>query len=321
MEYRKIIKFGNSSHVVSLPNSWLKRNNLNKGDTIFFEENGNDELVFYSKPSEKKEIIKEVTINATNKSINHLNRELITLYINNYNLIKINDKNIAKRSKEIRNIIHGLVGLEIIEQTNNTLIAKDFLNVVEIPLQNAIRRTDTIIRSMLKNSKDCFKKNNCISIDNNDVDVNRLYFVVGRITKNVIENPQAIKDLKSTYKELLNIWLLMNNLEDFADECKRVSRRFTELRKNNIKKETIQKLKDVYDEIESTYIISMTAFYNKDPQLAFDLLEGRKDFIKDINDLLENDTNYLTVRIIEKFKNMVSGIKRITRIALDNSMD
>jgi antitoxin component of MazEF toxin-antitoxin module len=34
MEPRKIIKFGNSSYVVTLPYTWIKQNNLEKGYSI-----------------------------------------------------------------------------------------------------------------------------------------------------------------------------------------------------------------------------------------------------------------------------------------------
>ncbi|MDO8656313.1 MAG: AbrB/MazE/SpoVT family DNA-binding domain-containing protein, partial [Nanoarchaeota archaeon] len=39
MEYRKLISFGKSSFVVSLPKSWVIQNKLKKGDLIYMEEN------------------------------------------------------------------------------------------------------------------------------------------------------------------------------------------------------------------------------------------------------------------------------------------
>ena len=57
MEYRKLIKFGNSSHVISIPNNWLKKNNLNKGDTVYLDENGGKELVLT--PEKKENVIED----------------------------------------------------------------------------------------------------------------------------------------------------------------------------------------------------------------------------------------------------------------------
>ena len=54
MEYRKLISFGKSSFVVSLPKSWIKQNKLKKGDLIHFEDEGNN-LVIKKKEEESKD--------------------------------------------------------------------------------------------------------------------------------------------------------------------------------------------------------------------------------------------------------------------------
>ena len=38
MDFRRIIAFGKSSHVVSLPKSWLNENKLKKGDLVYLEQ-------------------------------------------------------------------------------------------------------------------------------------------------------------------------------------------------------------------------------------------------------------------------------------------
>ena len=40
MEPRKIIQFGNSSYVITLPQDWMKENNLDKGDKLNVTESG-----------------------------------------------------------------------------------------------------------------------------------------------------------------------------------------------------------------------------------------------------------------------------------------
>ena len=88
MEYRKLIKFGNSSHIVSLPNYWLKKNNLKKGALIYFEENGNGELVL--NPELKKHHIKSECVIEDNGDLKDLHRRLVSNYIAGYDIIKIN---------------------------------------------------------------------------------------------------------------------------------------------------------------------------------------------------------------------------------------
>lgn len=45
MDPRKIIKFGNSSYVVTLPNEWVKKHKLDKGSQVFLSERGDSLMV------------------------------------------------------------------------------------------------------------------------------------------------------------------------------------------------------------------------------------------------------------------------------------
>ena len=131
-DYRKLIRFGKSSHVVSLPTEWINRNKLNKGDKIFFEETPDNKLVFFPESNINKDTIKEINIDINNKSLEYGYNKIIAAYINGYNLFKIIDKNIDKRAKELRILIHSLAGLEVIEQSSDKMIIKDFLNIRDV---------------------------------------------------------------------------------------------------------------------------------------------------------------------------------------------
>ena len=69
MDYRKLIKFGESSHVISLPASWIRKNNLKKGDHIYFEENGNNELVITAEIKKFEPEQQEITIDIDGKDL------------------------------------------------------------------------------------------------------------------------------------------------------------------------------------------------------------------------------------------------------------
>ena len=74
MDYRKLIKFGSSSYVVSLPGSWLKKNKLSKGDIIHLEEDGDSRLILHS-TIEKKSDEKEILIETGNKRLLKLKKQ------------------------------------------------------------------------------------------------------------------------------------------------------------------------------------------------------------------------------------------------------
>src|SRR3989344_1490978 len=101
MEKRKLIKFGSSSHVLSIPNYWLKKHKLKKGDLLYFEENKNGELILFPELV-GEESLKKITIKAENKSLERLGREVLSAYINNFNVIIIIGSNLNAIMKDIR---------------------------------------------------------------------------------------------------------------------------------------------------------------------------------------------------------------------------
>ena len=64
MHIRRLVKAGHASHTVSLPKSWLKKNNLSRGDTIYITEKSDKELAVSPKVEEakleKKEMLKRM---------------------------------------------------------------------------------------------------------------------------------------------------------------------------------------------------------------------------------------------------------------------
>jgi len=134
MEPRKIIKFGNSSFVLTLPTEWLNKNNLKKGDSLDVSET-NSNLVL-SIPSKIEEKTAEISIN--NKPLKLFNKELVSYYLKNFKYIKINGKDIINRLDQIKVFQEKLSSVELIEIDSNHVILKDLTSPNEINLENII---------------------------------------------------------------------------------------------------------------------------------------------------------------------------------------
>src|SRR3989338_10259154 len=135
METRRLIQFGKSSLIISLPKAWIDRNKLKKGDLIYLDEK-TDTLNIQPKVTEDTRCSREITIEVQNKDSRMLLNEITAAYINNYNMIIIRGERVASLAKEIRDIIHNLIALEIMEQTGTRIIARDFLNMKETSIEN-----------------------------------------------------------------------------------------------------------------------------------------------------------------------------------------
>ena len=311
MEHRKLIKFGYSSHIISLPNTWLKKNGLSKGDTLYLEENGNNELILSSQKKEKTIEEKQITIETDSKQKKEVSREIISAYINNYKTIKLVGKNIEKKSKEIREILKSLSGIEVLEQTKDNIIAKDFINMENISLMHLIRRMDILTRNMLNDAKDSLQKEVYQSLMQRDEDINRLVFLAYRVAKFSIENPDKVINDKTQTIDFAILWQIADHLERFADETKRSSRFLMKLGKTIPEKKEIE---SIFKEIDNCYITTMKSFYAKDNKLALNIADMTKKLIEKC-DKLSNKTKEKNIVILaERLKTMMDHLRTIARL-------
>lgn len=309
METRKLISFGSSSYVISLPKNWISTNRLEKGDSLYVEERQN-ELVITSGDSDREKKVKEKQIDCGNKKFEIIKCELIAAYLNNYNLIEIrqiNENNLIR----IKEILQNLAGLEILEQTSDKIIAKDLINIKEVSIKALMRRIDIIIRSMIDDtiSKN---KNNVQSLYDRDGDVNRLVFLVRRMVTAALEDQKISRMFDTEPKDVLLDAEIALRLEKIGDNLKRIAKCLSNLKLNE---KSTDNVSTVFEEIKASYLSVMKAYYNRDAHLACEMETKKPALYVKCDDLLHNgDTaNKQFVILIEKLKNANANISDIAK--------
>ncbi len=309
-EPRRLIKFGPASYVVSLPRSWVDENGLSKGDLIYFTKTSNNEFLITHQQKETKKEPKIIAISIDKKGIKDLKRELLSGYIAGFDVIKLQGKNEIKFSNELRDIIRDLTTLDIIEQTKNSIVAKDFLNLEKISLEELIRRMDLIIRSMIEDNKFHNNKIKLNKVYAMDTELNRITFMLFRFIKKALNDGNLANTFGLTPDDLLGLWQMASNLEKIGDEVKRVSRF---LKIASLNHEEFEKLMEIYSLIEQEYLSTMKAYYNKNRLLALNI-SAKKDMIIEIcNKFAENSKTAMVSGLIEKFKGMETYLVHLAR--------
>ncbi|MBI2129883.1 AbrB/MazE/SpoVT family DNA-binding domain-containing protein [Candidatus Woesearchaeota archaeon] len=311
MEFRKLIGFGKNSYIISLPKAWVQKNKLKKGDPIYIEERDGDISLY---PGIKEESdAKEITIDVDGKSIKEIKRELVPAYINNFTTIMLTGKELKKRAKQIRDLIHDLVALEIIEQTSEKIITKSFLNAKELSVKDLIRKMEIMTRAMISDSKSVISESSYENIRHRDDDVNRLYYLLLRILKYALNNPSLASNyFKMSSAAILDAWRIAYVLEEIADEAKRTARYLALVRLSNADKKS---LIDLLSLVEDTYLNTMKAYYTDDRELIYRMARRKAEIIKQCDELYEHMWNKKYVpTVIEKFKFMAAATHNIGRI-------
>jgi len=320
METRKIISFGTSSFVISVPKHWIRENKLKKGDVVHVEDR-KDELILTTSRDESKREEKSIYIDIDNKSLSRISTEITSAYLNNYDLVNISGKQLEENASKIKTILRNLSGMEIIKQTSNKITAKDLLNLKEISIRTIIRRMDNIVRSMVLDSIDCFKEDHYESIFDRDSDVNRLGFLAQRTIRAAMINQKLAKHFVMSNNELMFSRGIIDKIEKIGDQTKRIARRIKAA--DSLTEAEKTKLTALYKKIYVDYTNVMKAYYKKDMPLSYEIEVGTSEISRTCNDYRKKcgrskKTNdpIDTARIIEYFKNMRISVRNIARAVI-----
>ncbi|MFC1768488.1 PhoU domain-containing protein [Nanoarchaeota archaeon] len=316
MDSRKLMEFGKSSYIISLPKNWIRSNKLKKGDSLHLKESAGD--IILSLSNEEKELPqKKIIIDTKDKSIGWIKAEVVGSYLNCYDLIEIRFNGLETRLPQIKEIIRNLSGLEIMEQTSSKMAAKDILNPKEVDINSIIRRMDVILRSMIDDGISCFSETNRekmetleINIRQRDEDINRLYFLSHRVIKNALKNPSFGRALGMDPWQLYSSALIILRLEKIGDRQKRIATLCLNSKQSKKWKNDVSL---IYQDMRDKYLDVMKSYYTNNLAIAFEVETSNKNRINNCNELLKKSDSADSARIIENLSAMTTSIKYISR--------
>lgn len=316
MEYRKLISFGNSSYIISLPKAWVDKHKLVKGDLVYIDEK-QDELSVFPGNHEVKEEPKEITIDITSKTDDAIRREITAAYSNNYGTITVIGEQLQSKADDIREYLHELVALEIMQQTSQKIVAKCFLNAKELSFNDMIRRMDIIIRAMFEDlAKNDGKEIDFKEIQARDTDVNRLFYIAQRVVRTAMKDPHLAKSLNLSLHQLMSDDKNIVNLEHIADELKRIARI---LSTEDLKKAENAEFLQILSNTAKIYNNVMKAYYLRNLKLSEEVAEASKVLLIESESLLKKTVRPTLASLVEKLKSLQNHIRYIARnVILDN---
>lgn len=303
METRKIIKFGTSSHVITLPNAWLLKNNLKKGDEINLSV-GDNNLIFSLM---KNEEYKKAIINIDDKPLKLFNRELISYYLKNYKFIEIRGKTILDKIDQIKVFQEKLSSVEIVEINEDNITLKDLTSPTELNFNNIlneiIEMEKMLFTHVIKNYDDDkkFHKQNFITqIDSN---INKLTFLAYKAINyslDIISDPILIKSS-------IHNWRIISALEQIGDIIKRIARYL-----KNSDKILVSNFNQIFLQIQS-YFEFITLLINSDVNLDNNLklyMDKKQSLLREFEKLKDNLKDNLNLYFVinQLFKDILGQL-------------
>ncbi|MEX2726122.1 MAG: PhoU domain-containing protein, partial [Candidatus Sigynarchaeum springense] len=285
MEIRKIQKTGGSSFIVSLPKDWVTGNNLKEQSKVGLISRKDGTLLvvpYLEKGHRKKE--KEIKVdNIVNMDFFY--RLLVGAYIMGYNIIYITSKErISPDIKETaRKFIRDAIGLEIMEETHESLSIKDLLNPSETRFNDWIERLGNLVITQLEDIFQAIeKKDERLSreVITRDAEVNRIHWLILR-QHNILQRDLLLSEqVQEGEKQDANFTIITRIIESLGDHAVRIARNNLAL----IPKEIDRGILDIITNAGKTAIrifkTSIDAFFNDDIYHANQNLEAIKKFVE-----------------------------------------
>lgn len=216
MATRKIIKFGNSSYVVTVPLTWIEKNKLEKGSLLNLIEK--DKSLIFSLEEKKEK--KTATISLDNNPLKLFNKELLSYYLKNYQTITITGDDVLSKLEEIRILKDKVSSLEITEIEKNKVVLQDLTSPSELNLNKLIKEIIDMIALLFDELISDNIKEKAHLINQLDSNVNKLSFLAHKAINYNLEsweNPEIMKN--SNY-----YWRIISSLETIGDIIKRIAR-------------------------------------------------------------------------------------------------
>jgi len=316
MELRKIQRTRGGTFFVTLPKEWALKNGIKRGSVVYTSVTSNGRLIIDPRYDLK---IQPLTI--TIKPSPYLTREIIGKYLLGYDTIRISAKDrITIEQREIvKETVSRLIGLEIIEENHANIVIQCLLQPAALPPEKILRREYLISSSMFRDSMVAVLQGDmqlAKSVIARDNEVDRLYFLVVRILRTIIQNPRLSEKLEISPIDCLDYRLAASLIESVGDQASEISKNAIELEGAKLSQNIISLLQSLHESVYDAYQNAVTAFFSKSISLA----ESVRDKEEEVKKLCEAAESACTKLPSDTYQRVISIISLINRV-YDHSVD
>ena len=276
VENRKLQVTGGSTYIVSLPGRWVRENGMEKGSSVSISEEFN---ILKIRPENyvEKEVARTIEL-SERYSEGLLNRILISSYIAGFDSLKINTRSyISNEQRDIvRKFTRVAMGVELLEETANSITLQNVLDSESFPPVNALKRMIINVQAMINDTVIALEiKDNALleNIISRDDEVDRYHFYM---MKETLGNTGKKND------EMFNM-LHSRILERIADHTVNICN--TLQKGERMEKEQIDGLKGFLEFCSELFQKSAALYFNVNLFEVNDLV-SKKEMIKEKKEML-----------------------------------
>lgn len=277
---RRVQVIGKSTYVVSLPKGWARRAGLQQGVpvSISLEPDGSLRILPPTFQKAKKPVIKLSVRGDTSKD--SLVRELMARYLAGYKIIEISLPHNAVEYREIvRKIIaNKMIGVELLEENEHTIVLQVLVNVEELPVNVVIQRMGQIAGGMISDSMEGLFSGDIKllrDVVERDDFVDKLHLYLLRQLNASVRGFVGIKEIGlRSLEEAIEYAITGKSIERAADHAQKIATNAESLIEARISIKGLENELDLMTKLaKEVFTNSIRCFTSRDRARALSLLE------------------------------------------------
>jgi len=225
METRKLQVSGHSTYVLSLPKSWVQFNGIQRGDTVRMHLQS-DGTILVIPPGNRRGVLEHILYVPT--ASDSFFRDLVGLYLAGYHVVRLQLRPTVSASDRtsIKEKIRRLRGLEVTEETKDTMIIQDLFDPSLFSLPKALRRMQLLARAMLSDAIKAFLEGDtalAAEVQARDNDVEWLNWRIKKTYNQLHQDISFTQRMGVTATVGLNHLIMAGALERIADHATKMA--------------------------------------------------------------------------------------------------
>lgn len=269
MEIRRVQMTGGSSYVITLPKDWVESVNIKKNDPLGVLTQPDGTLLITKNTSgEQVQRIKHLEVESGINPDFFL-RLLIGVYIAGYSSIRVStkDRMTGTLRMKLREFTNMVIGPEFVEETDHSVLIKDLLNPMEMPIHNSLKRMFVIVKGMHTDAVDALiahDRDLITDVIERDNDVDRLFWLIARQTNMILHNVHLSRKMNVSISEMFTHFQIARIIERVGDHSVRIARNASKIMDETIPEAIQDHMRSASQGALNTFERSIEAFFTHD---------------------------------------------------------
>jgi len=182
---------------------------------------------------------------------------------------------------ELKRIIKRFVALEVTEETKNQVVIQCLVDPSTLPVIKALKRINLLTSRMLNDAVEAYfdgNKDLANGVIERDEEVDRLFFLIVRELRSVIQYPRMSEAMGITPVAALDLRLAAQYIERIADLAVDIAARTDK----SLTGAVVKKMNDIAEQVQKMYSDSVSNLFKFDTEKVAWVIAAEKEIIQRI---------------------------------------